>query len=55
MYVDHNYIPGPDEWNYSQDAVQTNIPGDVVRFRDPYEDVDIDIERTPNQDTDTHN
>ena len=43
----------PDEWNYSQDAVQTNIPGDVVRFRDPYEDVDIDIERTPNQDTDT--
>ena len=43
----------PDTWNYSQDAVQTNIPGDVVRFRDPYEDVDIDIDRTPNQDTDT--
>ena len=43
----------PDEWNYSQDAVQTNIPLDVVRFRDPYEDVDIDIQRTPNQDTDT--
>ena len=52
------YIAGPqlyskaDEWNYSQDAVQTNIPDDVVRFRDPYEDVDIDIERQPNQDTD---
>tara|TARA_B100000614_G_scaffold21360_2_gene17033 strand:+ start:8762 stop:28573 length:19812 start_codon:yes stop_codon:yes gene_type:complete len=43
----------PDSWNYSQDAVQTNIPLDVVRFRDPYEDVDIDIDRTPNQDTDT--
>ena len=43
----------PDTWNYSQDAVQTNIPADVVRFRDPYEDVDIDIDRTPNQDTDT--
>ena len=43
----------PDEWNFSQDAVQTNIPADVVRFRDPYEDVDIDIDRTPNQATDT--
>jgi len=43
----------PDKWNYSQDAVQTNIPGDVVRFRDPYQDVDIDIDRQPNADTDT--
>ena len=43
----------PDQWNYSQNAVQTNIPADVVRFRDPYEDVDIDIDRQPNQDTDT--
>ena len=41
-----------DEWNYSQNAVQTNIPLGVVRFRDPYEDVDIDIDRQPNQDTD---
>ena len=43
----------PDAWNFSQDAVQTNIPADVVRFRDPYEDVDIDIDRQPNQETDT--
>ena len=43
----------PDEWNFSQSAVQTNIPSNVVRFRDPYEDVDIDIDRTPNQATDT--
>ena len=42
----------PDSWNYSQNAVQTNIPADVVRFRDPYENVDIDIDRQPNQDTD---
>lgn len=43
----------PDTWNFSQDAVQTNIPSDVVRFRDPYEDVDIDIDRQPNAATDT--
>ena len=42
----------PDSWNFSQNAVQTNIPADVVRFRDPYENVDIDIDRQPNQDTD---
>ena len=52
------YVAGPqlyssaDAWNYTQDAVQTNIPDDVVRFRDPYEDVDIDIERQPNAETD---
>lgn len=43
----------PDDWNFSQNAVQTNIPSDVVRFRDPYEDVDIDIDRSPNAATDT--
>ena len=42
----------PDKWNYDQDAIQTNIPTDVVRFRDPYQDVDIDIDRQPNADTD---
>jgi len=52
------YIAGPqlystpDKWNYNQDAVQTNIPQGVVRYRDPYEDVDIDIDRQPNADTD---
>ena len=34
------------------DAVQQNIPTGVVRyFRDPYENVDIDVERTPNAST----
>jgi len=53
------YILGPqyysavDKWNLSQTAVQFNIPRDVVRFRDPYEDVDIDTDRQPNQRTDT--
>jgi len=52
------YIIGPefnsivDTWNLSQSAVQENIPQDVSRFRDPYEEVDIDIERQPNQQSD---
>ena len=33
------------------DAVQQNIPTGVVRYRDPYENVDIDVERTPNAST----
>ncbi len=53
------YILGPsyysavDKWNLSQNAVQFFIPTDVVRYRDPYEDVDIDTDRQPNQRTDT--
>lgn len=52
------YIIGPsfnsvvDTWNLSQRATQENIPIDVSRFRDPYEDVDIDIDRQPNQESD---
>ena len=42
----------PDEWNLSQGAVQENIPADVVRYRVPYENVDIDVERQPNQEAD---
>jgi hypothetical protein len=42
----------PDIWNFSQIATQENIPSDVVRYRDPYVDVDIDIDRQPNQDSD---
>ena len=33
------------------DAVQQNIPTGVVRYRDPYENVDIDVERAPNAST----
>ena len=52
------YIIGPsynsvvDTWNLSQSAIQENIPLDVSRFRDPYENVDIDIDRQPNQASD---
>ncbi|AXF41237.1 virion structural protein [Cyanophage S-TIM4] len=51
------YVLGPsfnsvvDTWNLSADAVQQNIPTGVVRYRDPYENVDIDVERAPNAST----
>ena len=51
------YVLGPsfnsvvDEWNLSSTAIQQNIPTGVVRFRDPYENVDIDVERAPNAST----
>ena len=51
------YILGPsynsvvDIWNLNSAAVQQNIPTGVVRYRDPYENVDIDVERTPNAST----
>ena len=51
------YILGPsfnsvvDTWNLSTSAVQQNIPVGVVRYRDPYENVDIDVERAPNAST----
>ena len=46
------YYSSPDTWNLSQSAVQFSIPKDVVRYRDPYEDVDIDTDRQPNARTD---
>ena len=51
------YILGPsfnsvvDTWNLNADAIQQNIPTGVVRYRDPYENVDIDVERAPNAST----
>ena len=51
------YVLGPsynsvvDSWNLSSGAVQQNIPTGVVRYRDPYENVDIDVERAPNAST----
>ena len=51
------YVLGPsfnsvvDKWNLSTNAVQQNIPTGVIRFRDPYENVDIDVERNPNAST----
>lgn len=53
------YIIGPDynsvvdTWNLSTSAIQQNIPTGVVRYRDPYENVDIDVERAPNASTNT--
>ncbi|QBQ74973.1 structural protein [Cyanophage S-RIM4] len=40
-----------DQWNLVDSAVQQNIPTGVIRYRDPYENVDIDVERTPNAST----
>ena len=51
------YVLGPsfnsiaDPWNLNKDAVQQNIPSGVVRYRDPYENVDIDVDRAPNAST----
>ncbi len=51
------YILGPsynsvvDIWNLDSGATQQNIPTGVVRYRDPYENVDIDVERAPNVST----
>ena len=51
------YVLGPsynsvvDSWNLNANAVQQNIPRGVVRYRDPYENVDIDVERAPNAST----
>ena len=51
------YVLGPsfnsvvDSWNLNANAVQQNIPTGVVRYRDPYENVDIDVERAPNAST----
>ena len=51
------YVLGPsfnsvvDKWNLVADATQQNIPSGVVRYRDPYENVDIDVTRTPNAST----
>ena len=42
----------PDPWNFTQGATQENIPTDVVRYRDPYVNVDIDVDRQPNQEAD---
>ena len=52
------YIIGPswnsivDTWNLSRNSVQQNIPEGIIRFRDPYENVDIDVIRQPNVATD---
>jgi len=42
----------PDPWNFAQGATQENIPQNVVRYRDPYVNVDIDVDRQPNQEAD---
>ena len=46
------YYSSPDSWNFTQNAIQEYLPTGIVRYRDPFEDVDIDIDRTPNQRSD---
>lgn len=45
------YYSAPDTWNLNQFATQSNIPTGVVRYRTPFENVDIDVERVPNETT----
>ena len=49
--VGPSYYSDPETWNLNQFATQSNIPTGVVRYRTPFEDVDIDIERVPNEST----
>ena len=46
-----NFYSVPDKWNLDQFAVQSNIPTGIVRYRDPFENVDVDIERAANEQT----
>jgi hypothetical protein len=54
---EYPYIMGPkfysvpENWNLTQFATQSFIPTGVVRYRTPFENVDIDVERTPNEST----
>lgn len=45
------YYSVPETWNLNQFATQAYIPTGVVRYRTPFENVDIDVERTPNEST----
>jgi len=46
-----NYYSTADTWNLNQFATQANIPTGIVRYRDPFENVDIDIQRAANEST----
>lgn len=45
------YYSVPEAWNLNQFATQAYIPTGVVRYRTPFENVDIDVERNPNEST----
>lgn len=47
--VGPSFYSQPDQWNLNQFAIQSNIPTGIVRYRDPFENVDIDIERQSNE------
>jgi hypothetical protein len=47
--VGPSFYSQPDKWNLNQFAVQSNIPTGIVRYRDPFENVDIDVERQSNE------
>lgn len=49
--VGPNFYSIPDSWNLTQFAVQSNIPSGIVRYRAPFENVDIDVDRAPNEST----
>jgi hypothetical protein len=47
--VGPSFYSQPDNWNLNQFAIQSNIPTGIVRYRDPFENVDIDVERQSNE------
>jgi hypothetical protein len=49
--VGPSFYSQPDKWNLNQFAIQSNIPTGIVRYRDPFENVDIDIDRQANETT----
>ena len=46
--IGDRYYSQPDSWNLNQFAIQSNIPKGIVRYRDPFENVDIDSDRQTN-------
>jgi hypothetical protein len=43
--IGDRYYSQPDAWNLNQFAIQSNIPKGIVRYRDPFENVDIEGNR----------
>ena len=51
-FIGSGYNSIVDLWNLSRNSVQQNIPTSVIRYRDPFIGVDIDVPRSPNVESD---
>jgi len=43
--VGNEFYSVPDQFNFQANALQSNLPKDVIRYRTPYESTDIDVVR----------